>query len=159
LFNIHAKFTKIIGLGAIRFFILKTDPSKDMLYDPEASVSFEGETGPYVQYTYARLASILRKGIKTKKIDFSKFSMDIEQDIIKQLSLYPRTVSEATYKPHLIARYLLDLSQSVNEFYHSCPILKAEKSIRDARLFLIEAVKTILRSGLKLLDIQVLEVM
>ena len=157
------KRAEIIGLGAIRFFILKTDSSKDMLYDPKESVSFEGETGPYIQYTYARLCSIQRKYNQkiSTKIDFSLLNQEIEQLIITQLSKFPDIVKEAanSYKPHFVARYLLDLAQLVNEFYHSCPILKADQRIKEARLLLIECVRNVIKLGLQLFDIKVLAIM
>jgi arginyl-tRNA synthetase len=151
---------EIIGLGAIRFFILKTDPGKDMLYDPKESVSFEGETGPYVLYTYARLSSIIRKSEKLpKKVDYSLLKSDIEHKIVKQLSIFPQIISDAAhnYKPHLLTRYLLDLSQLANEFYHNSPILKEEKALQEARLVLIECVRNLIKHGLSLMDIDVLE--
>ena len=140
--------------------ILKTDPGKDMLYDPKESVSFEGETGPYVQYTYARLSSIIRKSEKMpKKVDYSLLKSDIEHKIIKQLSIFPQIISDSAtnYKPHLLTRYLLDLSQLANEFYHNSPILKEEKALKEARLVLIECVRNVIKLGLSLMDIDVLE--
>ena len=154
------KRAEAIGLGAIRFFILKTDAGKDMLYDPKESVSFEGETGPYVQYTYARLCSIQMKYNKKlpEKIDYSLLSSDIEYEIVKKLSLFPNIVADAaqSYKPHILTRFLLDVSQLGNEFYHNSPILKAEKGLMEARLVLIECVRQVLKTGLQLMDIDVL---
>ena len=157
------KRAKVIGIGALRFFMLKLDAVKDMHFDPKESISFEGETGPYVQYAYARISSILKKYKKeiSNKIDFSLLKEEKEHNLIKLLSRFQDVVKEAerTYRPHIIARYLLDLSQLFNEFYHKHQILKEEKGIKEARLLLIYCVKEILEKGLNLLKIDVLKEM
>jgi arginyl-tRNA synthetase len=153
--------SETIGLGALRFFMLRTDPAKDMTFDPKESISFEGETGPYVQYAYARISSILRKHGKAvvEKIDFSSFGEE-EANLVRLLSQFPGTVADAEkYRPSAVCRYLLDLSQSFNEFYHKVPILKAPAKEKAARLLLISCVREVLGSGLALLDIGVLEEM
>ena len=152
-----------IGLGALKFFLLRMDPAKDMTFNPEESISFEGETGPYVQYTYARCSSILRKYNMEipEDIDFSLYS-EAEISIIKHLASYPNIVSEAScaFKPSLICRFLLDLCQMFNEYYHNTPVLKAEsEKIVKARVLLVASVREILNSGLALLGIEVLEEM
>jgi len=152
---------KAISLSAIKFHMLRTDPVKDMVFDPKESISFEGETGPYVQYAYARIASILRKyGKKLKQADFSVFGDD-EACLVKQLAKFPDIVGEAGrhYKPSLICRYLLDLAQMLGEYYHRVPVLKAPENEKLARLALIDAVARVIKSGLLLLDIDVLEEM
>jgi len=149
---------EIIGLGALKFFMLRTDPGKDMTFDPKESISFEGETGPYVQYVYARIASIQRKYGKriNDKVDFEALGDD-EKPLIKLLFNFPDIVKEAAnYKPSIICRYLLDLSQEFNEYYHKIPILNAEKEQMLARLLLISCIKEVIKSGLNLLDIDVL---
>ncbi len=153
-----------IAMGALRFFILKMDPYKDMVYDPKESISFEGETGPYVQYAYARICSIFRKyGEKVDdKVDYGLLKTNEEAKIIKLLEDYPLKVKEAAehYKPSLIARYLLDLAQAFNEYYHSQRILQAEsEELVKARLFLIDCIKQVLKSGLALLVIEAPEEM
>jgi arginyl-tRNA synthetase len=158
------KRSSAIGMGALRFFILKHDPMKDMTYDPKESISFEGETGPYVQYAYARICSILKKfGTKTDdlKPDYTLLQHEKEKKILQLLKDYPEKIKEAAdnYKPSVITRYLLDLSQSFNEFYHECPILQEKEDLRTARLFLILAVREVLKNGLGLLEIEVLEEM
>ena len=151
-----------VGLGALKFFILKMDPNKEMMYDPEASVSFEGETGPYVQYTIARINSIFRKfdGNVSSDVKFDIFEED-GVALIKLLQNFPAVVDEAGshLKPSNIARYLLDLSQAFNEFYHSSPILQETEEIRKSRLLLCLCVKEVLVKGLDLLGIEFVEEM
>ncbi len=152
------KRSRQIGMGSIRFFILKYDPLKDFVFNPEESISFDGETGSYVQYAHARICSIIGK--YGKKIpaaaDFSLLKEKEEQLIIRLLSRFPETVEAAAsnYKPLLVARYLLDLSQAFNNFYHQHQIIKAEEETKKARLLLIAAVGQVLRNGLELLAIE-----
>ncbi|MBW2995525.1 arginine--tRNA ligase, partial [Candidatus Woesearchaeota archaeon] len=157
------KRTQQIGLGALKFMMLKQNPEKDMTYNPKESISFEGETGPYLQYTHARICSILRKN-KAKisnDIDFSIFKEKVELNLINELFLFKEVIEDAAnqYKPSLIARYLLDLTQLLNEFYHSCPVLKAEQNLKNARLLLIDKTKDIIKEGLLLLGIEAPEKM
>ncbi|KYK27121.1 hypothetical protein AYK26_00300 [Euryarchaeota archaeon SM23-78] len=153
----------IIGNGALKFFVLKYDPMKDITYNPEESISFEGETGPYVQYAHARISSILRKVKKfePEKIKKYEFSHATEFMLIKLLSDFPNIVNEAAenYKPSFVARYALELAQAFNEFYHECPVLKADGKTRDSRLALIYSVKIVLRNALDLLGIKAPEEM
>jgi len=125
------KRSKQIGMASLRFFILKHDPLKDFIFNPEESISFEGETGPYVQYAHARISSILKKHGKkvSSTANFSLLREKEEKLLIRFLSQFPGVVeaSAKNYKPLLIARYLLDLSQAFNNFYHQHPILKAGK--------------------------------
>ncbi|MBI2548657.1 arginine--tRNA ligase [Candidatus Woesearchaeota archaeon] len=149
-----------IAMAAIRFYLLKHDPSKDILFHPEESLAFEGETGPYVQYAHARICSILRKARFTatpeilKEISFAE-QLPQEKELIALLARYPGIVEDtiSTYRLSLIPRYLLDLAQQCNEFYHSCPILKAPPGIKLRRLMIIAAVRQVLQNGLTLLAI------
>jgi len=147
-----------IGIGSIRFFVLKYDPLKDFVFNPEESISFEGETGPYVQYAHARICSVLEKhgGKVSGNADFNLLKEKEERFLIRLLSQFPATAEAAAnnYKPLLIARYLLDLSQAFNNFYHQYPILKADEETKKARLLLIAAVKQVLKNGLNLLAIE-----
>ena len=156
------KRAEIIVMGALKFFLLKTDAGKDMTYDPKESISFEGETGPYVQYTYARICSIIRKHAEKidNKIDYKVFN-DKELELIKQISNFKKTVESAAenYRPNIICRYLLDLSQSFNEYYHKYPVLKEEEEIKKARLLLISNIRQVLEIGLGLLGIEAPEEM
>jgi arginyl-tRNA synthetase len=152
------KRSEQIGLGALKFMMLKTDPKKDMLFNPEESISFEGETGPYLQYTHARICSILSKenGKIKKNVDFALLKEKVEQNLINQLFMFQEIVEDAAaqYKPSLVARYLLDLTQTFNEFYHKCPVIQAEKELKEARLLLINRTKDVIKEGLALLGIE-----
>ncbi|MBW2993097.1 arginine--tRNA ligase, partial [Candidatus Woesearchaeota archaeon] len=151
-----SKRAKQIGMSAIKFYMLKYDAIKDIVFDPEQSISFEGETGPYVQYAHARICSVLRK-YKNKipaNINLGVLDTKEEKKIIVLLSRFPDVVADAGehYRPHVLCRYLLDLSQAFNEFYHAHRILEAEE--RDARICLINCVKQILAQGLGLIGIE-----
>jgi len=154
------KRAHIIGIGALRFYLLKMDLVKDMLYDPKESVDFEGETGPYVQYAHARICSILRKTKAPSKYDVSALGKE-EHMLVKMIGSFPSVVEDAAkhYKPSIICRYLLDLAQELNSYYHSVPVLKASSNKRDARLVLLEGTKRVIALGLELLQIEAPEEM
>ncbi|MBS3157478.1 arginine--tRNA ligase [Candidatus Woesearchaeota archaeon] len=155
------KKARIIGLAALKFFMLKFDNATSFVYDPQQSLSFEGETGPYCQYTYARIKSILRK-CKTKvPVKITDLTTGEEKNIIMLLYKYPKVLeySAENYKPHLLSRFILDLCQAFNEFYHQHQILKAEKDLKVSRLNLIIATSIIIENSLKLLGIETLESM
>ena len=153
------KRSEIIAQSAVKFFLLKYDPLKDFIFFPEKSISFEGDTGPYVQYAYARASSILRK-TKSSKPTFN-FTEEIEHKIIKHLSIFHEVIGEAAekYKPHLIAHYSLDLAHLFNEFYHKYPVLTAEKTIKESRLTLVKATQQALKVSIELMGIKPLEKM
>ncbi|MFH2021282.1 MAG: arginine--tRNA ligase [archaeon] len=157
------KRSEEIGMGAIKFFILKYDPMKDFVFNPKDSISFEGETGPYVQYTHARCASILRKFDNEIKanIDFSKLQNDEDKAIILHLETFSAILEKSAefYKPSLITRYLLDLCQLFNEYYHKYQILSEDKELEHARVLLVYCVKEVLAVGLGLLGIAAPDVM
>ncbi|MBU1975690.1 MAG: arginine--tRNA ligase, partial [Nanoarchaeota archaeon] len=152
---------EMIGMGGLKFFVLKYDVAKDFVFNPKESISFEGETGPYIQYAYARICSILKKnGLPvTDKIDFSL--LDQEKHIIQHLADFPQVIQDAAkhYKPSTVARFLLSLSQDFNEYYHKTPILKTDENTKLARLFLITCIKDVICSGLNLLGIDAPEQM
>jgi len=161
--KIHDR-AKVIGIGALKFYLLVTDPVKDITFHPEQSISFEGETGPYVQYVHARICSIIRKYNKsvTDEVKFQLLSADAEKELIKRLSNFETVLSQATeqYKPSILAKYLIDLGQKFNIFYDACPVLKAgdEETVK-ARILLCDAVRQVLANGLHLLGIKAPEEM
>ena len=154
---------QIIGLGALKFYMLKLDHHHDIHYDPKESLSFEGETGPYVQYAHARICSVLKKhgGKVDVKADLSVLTDDHEKRLILLLGNFPHKVGEAAehHRPSTMARYLLDLAQAFNEFYHACPILTEKEDLKQARLVLITCIKMVIHKGMHLLGIESPEVM
>jgi arginyl-tRNA synthetase len=144
-----------IGIGALKFYLIKIDPIKDIVYDPKESISFTGDTAPYVQYAHARICSIIKKTKTPKNIDYSLLFLPQETELIMLLSKFPGIIEEAAnnYKPSLITNYLLDLTKLFNRFYDSINVLNTEPKLRDSRLALILAVKQVLSNGLFLLGI------
>ena len=155
---------RAIGLGALKYFILKVDPKKKMLFDPKESIDFNGNTGPFVQYTYARIKSVLRKAEEDKKI--GTYIMPPEQlnekekDLIKLLHDFPVAVIQAgkEYNPGVIANYVYELAKEYNQFYHEVNILKEEDiELRKFRLALSTKVAEVILSSMQLLGIEVPE--
>jgi arginyl-tRNA synthetase len=152
---------RIIGLGALKYYILKVDPRKRILFNPEESVDFQGNTGPFIQYTYARIQSILRKA----EFDYSEpiFSYELnekEKQLIKQLQLYPETVQLAAenFSPALIANYTYELVKEFNSFYQNVTILGTEdEKEKRFRVQLSKALGDVIKSSFALLGIQVPE--
>ncbi len=160
------KLYEMIGLGALKYFILKVDPTKNMLFNPAESIDFNGNTAPFIQYTHARIRSMLRKGVENG-IDLNaklpQLSMNEEEKtLINLLYQYPKTVSVAgdNFSPALIANYCYDLAKQFNHFYQDTPIFKEEDAAkRLLRLKLSRWVSLVLRSGMGLLGIEVPEKM
>lgn len=129
-----------------------------MIFDWNQALSFEGDSGPYIQYAYARISSILEKhtGRLKENISYAALAGGKDIELIRALSRFPHVIHEATaqLRPHLIANYLLTLAKTFNEFYHASPVLQAEEKARDARLLLIECAKKVLKRGLNLLGMQ-----
>jgi arginyl-tRNA synthetase len=156
---------KVIGLGALKYYILKVDPKKRILFNPEESVDFQGNTGPFIQYTYARIQSILRKADFNfdHKADFTIGKINLhskEKELIKQLLLYPETIEIAAsqYSPALIANYTYDLVKEFNSFYQQVTILgEADEKIKTFRVLLSKQVGEVIKSAFKLLGIEVPE--
>ncbi|WP_281979914.1 arginine--tRNA ligase [Tenacibaculum mesophilum] len=151
---------KIIGLGALKYFILKVDPKKRILFDPQASVDFQGNTGPFVQYTYARIQSILRKADFDYSSSISVELHEKEKELIKQLELYPEVIQQAAsnYSPAVIANYTYDLVKEFNSFYQNVSILGEEN--QDKKIFRVQLSKKVadtIKSAFKLLGIKVPE--
>ncbi|MEE9378176.1 MAG: arginine--tRNA ligase [Candidatus Lokiarchaeia archaeon] len=157
------KRAEIIGLGAIIFYILKYNPVKGFVFKPDESISFEGETGPYIQYCYARIASIILKSGKqiNTDINWDLLNHEKERFLIKQLVYFPEVIdtSEKTYNIHLIPQYLLNLCQAFNSFYTSCQVISDNKDLEKARLLLIYCVQIVIKTGLNILGIETLDKM
>jgi len=149
-----------ITIAAIKFSMLSQDPNKQITFDPKKELQFEGDTGPYIQYTHARLSSILRKS-KSSKFNPERLETKEEQNLISKLYQFPIIIEKSSkeYKPSLITNYLLELARLTNEFYHKHQILKAEKDTKAARLALINAIRIVLSNGLSLLGIEAPEYM
>jgi len=154
-----------IGLGALKYFILKVDPHKNMTFNPSESIDFNGNTGPFVQYTYARIRSVLRKA-EQMGIDPDKNSLltakpgQKEIELIKLLRKFSGIVSEAAseYSPALVANYCYDLSKEYNQFYHDFSILgEKDKALKDFRIFLSEVTGDLILNGMWLLGIEMPE--
>lgn len=153
---------RIIGLGALKYFILKVDPRKNMLFNPQESIDFNGNTGPFVQYTYARIQSLLRKSEQgDARVDFTAYEPNEKEiELIQRLTDFAAVVTEAgrTYSPALVANYVFELSKSYNQFYHDYSILKEEDAVvRAFRLSLSRTVARMVARGFSLLGIEVPE--
>ena len=158
------KISAIIGLGALKYFILKVDPRKNMTFNPKESIDFNGNTGPFVQYTYARIQSVLRKAADkqvSETFDASAVALnDKEISLIQRLADFPSIVAEAgrTYSPALVANYVYELVKEYNQFYHDYKILGEENAdLRGFRLTLSRTVGDIIRQGFWMLGIEVPE--
>ena len=161
-----AQLYRMIGLGALKYFIIKVDPKKTMLFNPKESIDFNGNTGPFIQYTHARIKSILRKaddqGISHKAADVlaSIEPSAKETRLIKLLSTYPAKVAEAgaAYSPAVIANYAYDLAKEFNQYYHDTRMLQEEdQDVRRFRLVLIQTVAEVLVKAMDILGIQLPE--
>ena len=156
--------SKMVGLGALKYFILKVDPKKTMLFDPRESIDFNGNTGPFIQYTHARICSVLRKAAEND-IDYAGRVVGIdylkeEIELIKTLSDYPSVVASAgeNFAPSIIGAYIYDLAKSFNSYYHDHSIMREENvKVRQMRLQLASEVARVIRTGMALLGIEVPE--
>lgn len=149
---------KQVGVGAVIFQELFNGRIKDYVFSWDRTLSFEGETGPYVQYTHARANSLLEKGEFSlgDKVDYALLKEDDEINLIRLLYKFPEAVLDATYKyePSFITRHVVEIAKAFNKFYNSCPILSVEQDLKKARLTLVYATKTVIRTGLALLGIE-----
>ena len=155
-----------VGLGSLKYFILKVDPRKNMTFNPKESIDFNGNTGSFIQYTYARIRSVLRKATEsgiTLPSSFAPESLELstkEQELIAKVAEYADAVEEAarSYSPAVIANYVYDLVKEYNQFYHDFSILREERAeLRDFRLALSEVVARTIASGFALLGIEMPE--
>lgn len=158
-----AAIAETVGMGALKYFLLKVDPRKNMVFNPKESIDFNGNTGPFIQYTYARIRSVLRRSEAEgfKPVDYSAVvPNDKESDLIQTLSDFPATVAEAgrAFSPALIANYTYELVKKYNQFYHDYSILKEEDpAVRSLRLALSDATARTVRTAMGLLGINVPE--
>lgn len=154
---------KQVGIGAVIFNDLYNSRIKDVVFSWERMLNFEGETGPYVQYTNARACSILRKAqmVAPEQVDFSKLSDPATADVCKALYSFPEKIKEAAakYEPSVLSRNLMDIAQKFNKFYHDNPILNSEEDVKQARLLVVRAVQIVLTCGLAILGMEAPEQM
>ena len=151
---------RVIGLGALKYYILKVDPKKKIAFNPQESIDFQGNTGPFIQYTYARIQSILRKAGELPTLPTSGDLHPKERELIKQLSLFTSVVQQAadTYSPALIANYVYELVKEFNSFYQNVSILGEEDPVkRSLRIHLSRKVGEVIATGFDLLGIEVPE--
>jgi arginyl-tRNA synthetase len=155
---------RMIAMGALKYYILKVDPRKNMMFNPTESIDFNGNTGPFIQYTYARIKSVLRKAEMNNisvnnSIKLNSLSVK-EKDLLKRITLFPEVVKEAgdNYSPAIIANYCYELVKEFNQFYHDCSILsEPDEDIRNFRLVLSATVAKIVNNGMHLLGIEMPE--
>ncbi len=159
------EIARICGMGALKYFILKVDPRKNMLFNPKESIDFNGNTGPFIQYTHARICSVLRKARENgfdipTSLDVNLDVSEVEANLIQALANFPVVIRQAgaEYSPALIANYVYDLVKSYNSFYHDFSILKEEnESVRAFRLVLSQTIAKVIKLGMSLLGIDVPE--
>lgn len=155
------EIAEIVGLGALKYFLLKVDPRKNMTFNPKESIDFNGNTGPFIQYTHARICSVLRKAAEQgiKEFDFTGvIPNEKEIALIQTLADYPSIVADAgkKFSPSVIANYVYELVKQYNQFYHDCPIMREENvGVRALRLALSQITARIIASGMALLGIKV----
>lgn len=156
------KVAEDVGISAVIFWDLSHDRTNDIAFSWEKVLDFNGETGPYVQYTYARAASILRKAKKMGRPDYAKLTVPIEQELLRELAAFEETVQKAAhnYKPSILAKYVITVCQRFNEFYQQCPcIQEKDKTLAAARLRLVNKTKEVIRTSLTLLGMSTPEQM
>ena len=155
--------SEIVGLGALKYFLLKVDPRKNMTFNPKESIDFNGNTGPFIQYTYARIRSVLRKAAEAgyAMSDYSTVEPNEKEiSLIQRLADFPSVVAEAgkTYSPALIANYVYELVKEYNQFYHDYSIMREEnEAVRSLRLCLSDCTSRVISTGMSLLGIKVPE--
>jgi len=155
-----ANLFHIIGMGALKYFLLKVDPKKRLLFDPAGSVELEGHTGPFIQYTHARIKSVLRKAkITGNTTTISQLAAE-EREVILLLTQFPAIIQTAAegYSPAIVANYVYELAKIYNKFYQQCPILSIEdEPLKQFRLQLSTASGKVINKAMKLLGIEVPE--
>ncbi len=159
------QIVNMIGLGALKYFILKVDPKKNMTFNPKESIDFNGNTGPFIQYTHARIQSVLRRASEQglslpEQLDTNVTLSEKEESLVQMLAEFAETVKQAgaEFNVSLIGNYVYDLAKEYNQFYHDHPILKEENAaLRDFRLMLSKNVALTIKKGMKLFGIDVPE--
>ena len=154
------EIARIVGMGALKYFILKVDARKNMLFNPEESIDFNGNTGPFIQYTHARIRSILRKAPSMTSLSSTTSLSGKEVELIQKMSEYGAAVEQAgkDYSPSGIANYCYELTKVFNQFYHDYSILNEEdEQKKQTRLVIARNVAKILKNGMGLLGIEVPE--
>ncbi|MEA3272753.1 MAG: arginine--tRNA ligase, partial [Patescibacteria group bacterium] len=157
------KRAEVIALAALKYFMLNVGPKNNMIYNPRASLSFTGNTGPYLLYTYARISNILKKARSSKKskINFSKIESKTEHQIIVMLADFENILKKSldNYDSSELTKYLYNLAKTFSDFYRDVRVIDAEKEIRETRLFFLNCVREVLGKGLGILGIESLEKM
>jgi len=153
---------RMIGMGALKYFLLKVEPKKRLLFDPNESIDFQGHTGPFIQYTHARIKSVLAKAQyqSSNSTEFSDALTGSERELVVLLSKYPETIqaSAKEHSPAQIANFVYEVAKLYNKFYHESPIIKAEdENLKQFRLELSAATAAVLKKGMRLLGIDVPE--
>ena len=152
---------EIVGMGALKYFLLKVDPRKNMMFDPEESIDFNGNTGPFIQYTYARICSLVSKA--GDRVDWRGAALELEEkekSLVQAIDRFPSVVSAAAddLNPAAICNYTFDLVKLYNQFYHDCPVLREENAqLRSFRISLSEETGKVIKTAMGLLGIRVPE--
>ena len=157
-----ARRANVISLSALKFYLVKQDAKKELVFDPKESISFEGQTGPYLLYTTARILSILRKSVHTADVKKARLlTLPREKELLTHLSRKEEVIASAlrNYSPHVLGHYLLDLANTFNTYYHETKIIQENEELEKARLALVNAIRQTLEEGLYLLGIETLREM
>ena len=154
----EAEVANDVGIGAIIFSELSTKRIKDVLFDWNEILNFDGETGPYVQYTHARLCSVLRKcgGTVTNDVGYDVLKEDDELLLVKKLESFPLTIirSAQNCEPSILSKYLLDLCSTFNRFYQHHRILIDDEGLKKARILLVDSIRQVIKNGLSILGLK-----
>ena len=158
------EIVRMVGLGALKYFILKVDPRKNMTFNPEESIDFNGNTGPFIQYTHARIQSVLRKAAE-QNIEIPAHIGEVElsekeEGLVQLIAEFPQVIAQAAeeYNVSLVANYVYDLVKEYNQFYHDFSILREEnETLRAFRLMISKNVALTIKKGMSLLGIDVPE--
>jgi arginyl-tRNA synthetase len=149
--------SKMVGMGSLKFAFASLDPKKNVTFDWDRILSFEGNSGPFVQYAHARACSILRKaGALPSSANYELMKHPLEEGLILMVASFPDVFVTAAdeLRPNLVAEFALELAEKFNSFYDALPVLKAEDELRNARLLLVKAVQAVLRNALSVLGIE-----